>query len=179
MLMMVRALCPVLLSLYRVSFLHFSLLESYPRAVCFSRRLSTFHSQERGTAVPCLGRVHRQNWVEAGACAPFMQERWASCLQQNGQCLLICRKVPSPAPLAYMSQDRHRRAKLSSSALERVLKQPKIRNCKLLRNFLCMFVCVHTYIYICVSICACHLFLIISPPSWLLKLGDYSVVRVG
>lgn len=31
----------------------------------------------------------------------------------------------------------------------------------------------------CASICACHLFLIISPPSWLLKLGDYSVVRVG
>lgn len=44
-----------------------------------------------------------------------------------------------------------------------------------------MFVCVpiYIYIYICASICACHLFLIISPSSWLLKLGDYSVVNSG
>lgn len=110
-----------------------------------------------------------------------MWEHWVSCLQQNGWRLILCRKASLPASLAYMSQDRHRRAKLSSSALERVLKQPKIHNSKLLRNFLHTFVCVHICMRRFVHVIC--FWLSVLPvgccPSLLLELGNYYVVRMG
>lgn len=56
MLVMGCALCSVLLSFYRVSFLHFSLLDSYPQAVCSAQRLSVFTPKKGVVLSPVQGQ---------------------------------------------------------------------------------------------------------------------------
>lgn len=139
---MVKALCPMLLSLYRI-FL----------------------------ALQCLGVISLGYFAlyKGYQYFPLKKEAWLSSRDSSQSELGRNRGLSYfVQALGILLQTRQRGAKLSSSAWRRFWSST------LLRNFL------HT-VYVYVLICACQLFLIMSPPSWLLHhfvaeaTGDYSV----